>query len=89
MWKVKMDKLNGCIFWLIQDDDLLEWWLMVLSNDDWYNTIWDKVSADIKKEFDSKTVYNKKYLKTKIKSHRDEATDFYDKIIPKTLVILV
>ena len=34
----------------------------------WYNTIWDKVIADIRKEFDSKPAYNKKYLKTKIKS---------------------
>ena len=25
-----------------------------------YNTIWDKVSADIKKEFDSEPVYNNK-----------------------------
>ena len=25
-----------------------------------YNTIWDKVSADIRKEFDSKPVYSKK-----------------------------
>ena len=33
-----MDKLNGCTF-LIEGDDLLEK----------YNTIWDKVSADIKK----------------------------------------
>ena len=32
-----MDKLNECIF-LIEDDDSLEK----------YNTIWDKVSADIK-----------------------------------------
>ena len=48
-----------------------------------YNTIWDKVSADIKKEFDSGSDYNKKnYLKTKIKiSHGDEVTDFYDKKI--------
>ena len=36
-----------------------------------YNTIWDKVSADIKKEFDSEPVYNRKFLKTKIKSHCD------------------
>ena len=49
---------------LIEDDGLLKK----------YNTIWDKVSADIKKEFDSKPVYNKNYLKTKIKSHGDEAT---------------
>ena len=36
-----------------------------------YNTIWDKVSADIKKEIDSKPVYNKNFLKTKRKSHGD------------------
>ena len=41
-----IDKLNRCIF-LIQNDDLLE------------NTIWDKINADIKKEFDSESVYNK------------------------------
>ena len=39
-----MDKLNGCIF-LIEDDDLEK-----------YNTIWDKVTTDIKKEFDSEPV---------------------------------
>ena len=48
-----------------------------------YYTIWDKVSADIKKEFDSEPVYNKNYLKTKMKSHGDEVTDFYDKKIHK------
>ena len=64
---------------MIEDDDLLGK----------YNTIWDKVSA--KKEFDSDPVYNKDYLKTKIKSHGDEVTDFYDKKIPrvKTLIVLV
>ena len=36
------------MYFLIEDDDLLEK----------YNTIWDKVSADIKKEFDSEPVYN-------------------------------
>ena len=54
---------------LIEDDDLLEK----------YNTIRDKVSADIKKEFGSEPVYNKNYLKTKIKSHGDEVRDFFDK----------
>ena len=58
---------------LIEDDDLLEK----------YHTICDKVSADIKKEFDSKPVYNKIFLKTKIKSHGNEVTDFYDKENPK------
>ena len=27
-----------------------------------HNTVWDNVSADIKKEFDSGPVYNKKYF---------------------------
>ena len=36
------------MYFLIEDDDLLEK----------YKTIWDKVSADIKKEFDSKPVQN-------------------------------
>ena len=35
------DELNGCIF-LIEDDDSLEK----------YNTVWDKASTDIKKQFD-------------------------------------
>ena len=62
-----MDKLNGCIF-LIKDDDLLEK----------YNTIWDKVSTDIKKESDSEPVYKKEFMKTKIKYNGDKVTDFYD-----------
>ena len=28
-----------------------------------YNTIWNKISADIKKEFDSEPIYNKKFRK--------------------------
>ena len=60
------------MYFLIEDHDLLEK----------YNTIWDKVSADIKKEFDSEPVYNKEFSKTKIKWHGNEVTDFYDKEIP-------
>ena len=48
-----------------------------------YNAISDKVSADIKKQFDSELIYNKEYLKTKLKSHGDEVTDFYNKEVPK------
>ena len=59
------------MYFLIEDDDLLEK----------YNTIWDKVSADIKKEFEP--VYNKIFLKIEIKSHGDEVADFYDKEILK------
>ena len=62
------------MYFLIGYDDLLEK----------SNTIWDKVSADEKKKgFDSEPVYNKNFLKTKIKSYGDEVTNFYDKEIPK------
>ena len=37
----------------------------------------------MKKEFDSEPIYYKRFLKTKIKSYGDEATDFYDNEIPK------
>ena len=63
------DRQTKWMYFFIEDGDLLEK----------YNTIWDNVSADIKKEFDSKIVYNENYLKTKIKFHRAEVTDFHDK----------
>ena len=56
MQQVMMDKLNVCIF-LIEDDDLSEK----------YNAVWDKVSADIKKELDN-LAHNKNLLKTKMKN---------------------
>ena len=61
------------MYFLIEDDDLSEK----------YNTISDKNKADVKKEFDSEPVYNKKNLKTKINSNGDKVTDFYDKDIRK------
>ena len=70
---IKFPKTSTFVKSLIKDDDLLEQ----------YNAIWDKVSADMKKEFDSEPVCNKEFLKTKIKSHGDEVTDFYFKEIPK------
>ena len=57
------------LYFLIKDDKVSEKW----------NTISDEVSTNIKKEFDSEYVYNKEFLKTKIKFHGDEVTDFYDK----------
>ena len=60
------------MYFLIEDDDLLEKY-----------AIWDKVSTDIKKEFDSEPVYNTEFFKTKIKSHGNEFTYFYDREIPK------
>ena len=47
------------------------------------NTIWDKVSLDVKEKFYNKSVYNNEFLKSKIKSHGDKVTDFYDKKIRK------
>ena len=69
---ISYDGQTKWMYFLIKDDDLLEKYV-----------IWDSISAGIKEEFDSKPVYNKHFLKTKIKSHGDEATDFYDKKIPK------
>ena len=43
------------MWFLIEEDNLLKK----------YNTIWDKVSADIKKEFDRKPAYNKNFWKSK------------------------
>ena len=46
-----------------------------------------KVSADIRKEFDNESLYQKELLKTKIKIHSDEVIDFYDKKISKVVSI--
>ena len=54
------------MYFLMEDDDLLEK----------YNTTWDTVSANIRKEFDSEPVCNKNYLKIKIKSYGNEVTNF-------------
>ena len=67
------DGQTKCMHFLIEDVHLLGK----------YNTIWDKISADIKREFESEPVYNTNFLKTKIKSHVDEVTNFYDKKIHK------
>ena len=61
------------MYFLIEDGDLLEK----------HNTIWNKVNAGIKKEFDSEPIYHKEFLKNKIKSDGEEVADFYDKKTPK------
>ena len=43
------------MYFLIESDDLLEK----------YYTIWDRIRADIEKEFNSEPVYNKSFLKPK------------------------
>ena len=65
--KIYDGQIKWMYFW-IEDDDLLQK----------YNIISEKISTDIKKEFDSEPVDTKINLKTKIKSHGDEVTDFCD-----------
>ena len=48
-----------------------------------HNIIWNKINADVKKEFDRKPVYYKNVLKTKIRSYGVRPTNFYDKEIFK------
>ena len=59
---------------LIKGDELLEK----------YNEIWQKVKNIIKKEFDSESVHNEKYLKAKIKSYNGKISiNFHNNKIPK------
>ena len=63
-----------CMSFLIKDEKSLEK----------YNEIWKKVNNIIKKEFDSKPLYNEKYPKTKIKSYNWKInTNFQNNKIPK------
>ena len=48
------------------------------------NEIWEKVKSSIKNEIDSESVYNEKYLKTKIKSCNGKiSTNFHYNKMPK------
>ena len=67
------DERAKCMYFLIEDDNFLEK----------YNTIWDKVSADIKREFGSKPAFF--FFKAQIKSYCDEVTNFYNKEIPRVV----
>ena len=49
----RYDGKTKWMYFLINNDDLLEK----------YNTVWDKVKADVRKEFDSEPVYNKFFWK--------------------------
>ena len=70
---MKTMKLSIYLFF-IKDDQLLEK----------YNKIWEKASNAIKRELDSNLVYNKKYLRTKIKSYDGKInTNFQINKIPK------
>ena len=61
------------MYFLIEDDELLKK----------CNTISENDSADIKKEFNRKPVYNKIFLNTKKIFYVEKATDFHIKEIPK------
>ena len=66
-------------YFLIENDDLLER----------FKTISNRVSTNIYKKIDSEPVYNKEFLKTKIKSHGDEVNDIMlNKFLSWTLIIL-
>ena len=66
-------ELNLCLV-LIKDNKLL-----VKDND-----VWEKVKDNLKKEFNSEQVYNKKHLKAKIKSYNWQvSTNFHSNKIPK------
>ena len=66
-------------YFLIENDDLLEK----------FKTISNRVSTNIYKKIDSEPVYNKEFLKTKIKSHGDEVNDMMlNKFLSWTLIIL-
>ena len=61
----------------IKDDELLKK----------YNEIWEKVKNSLNKEFDSEPVYNKKYLKAKIKSYNGKSTQIFTKIKYQKIVL--
>ena len=50
-WVKHYDRQTNLTYFLIENDDFLEK----------HNAIWDKVSADIKKEVNSEPVYNKNF----------------------------
>ena len=55
---------------LIEGDELLK-----------KHNIWKDVSNSVKEDYDSEPVYNKIFLKTKIRSFSHKATDFHDKLL--------
>ena len=72
-YKNDFDKTK-CMSFLIKDEKLLEK----------YNEICKNVSKIINKEFDCKSVYNEKYIKTKIKYYNGKInTNFHNNKIPK------
>ena len=61
------------MYFLIKNDELLKK----------YKDIWNKVSNSIPKELNGEPIYNKKILKTKIRSYGDKTKNFHIRKIPK------
>ena len=62
------DRQTKWMYFFIEDDNLEK-----------YDTVWNKVSADIKKNLIVSLSIKTFFLKTNIKSHGNEITDFCDK----------
>ena len=67
------------MYFLIESDDFLEK----------HNAIWDKVSADIKKEVNSEPVYNKIFWKLKENLIVMKLQIFMIKKFPKWILIIL
>ena len=68
------------------DSGATKWMSFLIENEQLigkYNDIWNKISNSIKTEFHSKSIYNKKSLKTKINTYSNKPKDFHDKEILK------
>ena len=51
-----------------------------------YNKLWKKIERLMRKKFDSKLFYgndDNKYIKTKIKTFKDNITNFHNKKVPE------
>ena len=79
------DRETNWIYFLIENDEIFHHLQHTLKK---YNDIWNKVGNGIRKEFDCKVIYNKTFLKTKIKSYGNDATGFHTRKIPKQVLIL-
>ena len=74
------DDQTNWINFLIEDDDFLEKYII----------LWDKVTSDVKREFDSELLYNKSLFKTKIKSYGYKLqTSMIKKCLRLALIILI
>ena len=64
-------------------DGKTKWMCFLAEDEELLNISTSKVNNSTKKELDSELIYNRKFLKTKIKYYCDEVTDFLDEEIPK------